>query len=293
MRYLLILLFMNLILVGIRVAAQEAVSVPVPATVPAEQEVINVENLYKTNVEPAPVQEPAANQISQQEQQEQTEIKNSVDVQNSKVKSLTDLNRLAPFSDISVIQKKFLPKTGRFQLYTSGGLTTNSPWFINLGVKANFGYHFSESFGIEASGLFLSNSEGESAKEIRSNNNLQPDKFVVTKYNMGADLIWSPIYGKITNLENEIIPFDMYFSFGGGMSGTNSQEKTVPTFHVGTGQIFALSKAMAFRWDYSWSVYQATPVADIASTSAPSKSTYNDLIFTAGVSFFFPEANYR
>jgi outer membrane beta-barrel protein len=85
----------------------------------------------------------------------------------------------------------------------------------------------------------------------------------------------------------------MYFAFGGGTSSTNSQEKSVPALHVGTGQIFALTKSMAFRWDYSWNFYQATPVSDAASTSAPSKSNYNDLVFTAGVSFFFPEANYR
>lgn len=290
MRYLLILFTMKLLLlVALSAAAQE------PAPQAADQETQNVENLYKALPEPVtvPKSQFSDDVITAQEQQQQTEIKNNVDVQNSKVKSLTDLNRLAPFSDISVIQKKFLPKTGRFQLFTAGGLTTNSPWFINLGVKANIGYHFSESLGVEFSGMFLTNAEGESAKEIRANNNLQPDKFVVTKSNLGLDLIWSPIYGKISTLDNEIIPFDMYFAFGAGMAGTNSQEKTVPTFHAGTGQIFALSKSMAFRWDYSWILYQATPVADVNSTSAPSKSTYNDLVFTAGVSFFFPEANYR
>lgn len=287
MRCLLIIIIANLSLMGQLVLAQEQSL--------DDQEVINVENLYKDNPAPAmPAKSNTLEPISQQEQQEQAEIKNNVDVQNSKIKSLTDLNRLAPFRDVSVIQKKFLPKTERFQLYLAGGLTTNSPWFINLGVKANLGYYFTESFGVEASGMFLSSSEGESAKEIRSNNNLQPDKFVVAKYNMGLDLVWSPIYGKISNLDNEIIPFDMYFSFGGGMTGTNSQESTVPTFHIGTGQIFALSKSMAFRWDYSWNFYQATPVADTSlTTGIVSKNNYNDLIFTAGISFFFPEAGYR
>lgn len=261
-----------------------------------DQEVINIENLYKNNAPPPQV--PAAGAkpaevITQQEQQAQNEIKNNADVQNSKIKSLTDLNKLAPFSDVSVIQKKYLPKTERFQLYAAGGLTTNSPWFLNLGAKVNLGYNFTESFGMELSGMFLSNSERDAAKEIRTNNNLQPDKFVVTKYNIGVDVVWSPIYGKITNLDNEIIPFDMYFALGAGTSSTTGQEKTVPTFHLGTGQIFAISKSMAFRWDYSWNFFQATPVADAASTTAPTKSTYNDLIFTAGVSFFFPEVSYR
>lgn len=285
MRYLIILVIANLSLEGNWVLAQQSQALD-------DQEVISVENLYKNSQTPA-IAPKASEIISQQEQKEQHEINNNADVQNSKIKSLADLNKLAPFSDVSVIQKKFLPKTGRFQLYTAGGLATNSPWFINLGFKANLAYHFTESFGIEASSMLLSSSEGESAKEIRTNNSLQPDKFVIAKYNIGLDLIWSPIYGKISTLENEIIPFDMYFAFGAGMTGTNAQEPTVPTFHIGAGQIFAISKSMAFRWDYSWSFYQATPVADLASTSAPSKSNYNDLIFTAGVSFFFPEAGYR
>jgi len=85
----------------------------------------------------------------------------------------------------------------------------------------------------------------------------------------------------------------MYFSAGMGSSSTNSQEGTNTTFHVGTGQIFALSKSMAFRWDYSWNMYKATPVADSALGTAPESNNYNDLILTAGVSFFFPEVSSR
>ncbi|MGZ3690216.1 MAG: outer membrane beta-barrel domain-containing protein, partial [Pseudobdellovibrio sp.] len=159
--------------------------------------------------------------------------------------------------------------------------------------KINFGYNFTEKFGLEASLLFLSSSERDAAKDIRENNSLQPERFILTKSNVNLDLVWSPIYGKITKLNQEIIPFDMYFSLGGGMSETNSAEKNVATGHISTGQIFAMSKSMAFRWDYSCYIYQATPVQDSISSSAPVKSTYEDLVFTAGVSFFFPEANYR
>ena len=133
------------------------------------------------------------------------------------------------------------------------------------------------------------------SKEIRANNSLQPEKFVNTQNYVGADVVWTPIYGKISLLNERIIPFDMYFSGGGGSSSTNSQEGSVPTFHIGTGQIFAISKAFAFRWDYSWSFFQATPfIANgSASSSQPQKNSYNDLILTAGFSFFFPEAKYR
>ncbi|MEQ1723724.1 MAG: hypothetical protein ABL930_11150, partial [Pseudobdellovibrio sp.] len=61
-----------------------------------DQEVINIENLYKNNPPPQQVPQPeskSAEAITQQEQNEQSQIKNNTEVQNSKVKSLTDLNK--------------------------------------------------------------------------------------------------------------------------------------------------------------------------------------------------------
>lgn len=258
-------------------------------------DLVNVEELYQNN--PAPVAKPLIDSqtesLSVEERAEIENLKKNEDYKRSQLKSLTDLTQLSPFSDISMIQRKFLPKTERFQIYTALGLSTNSPWFLNVGGKVNFSYNFTEKVGVEASGLFLTSSEKDSAKEIRSNNSLQPERFILTKSNINLDLIWSPIYGKITKLNQEIIPFDMYFSVGGGISNTNSVEKNVPTAHIATGQIFAISKAMAFRWDYSWYMYQATPEPDSLSSSPPVKNTYNDLVFTAGISFFFPGAKYR
>lgn len=268
-----------------------------------DQEILNVENLYKTNTAPAAAIKKATSLPEEKEVTTETttevEVKSEKSIEKSsqldhKVEKLTDLNNLSPFREISIIQKKFLPKTERFQLFAGAGATTNSPWFLNLGVKANMGYYFTESFGVELSGIFLSNSEREVAKEIRDNNNLQPEKFVNTKSYVGMDFVWAPIYGKIAMLNERIIPFDMYFSAGGGTSNTNSQEGSVPTLHVGTGQIFAISKSMAFRWDYSWTMFQATPVADSSlGATQLQKNSYNDLILTAGFSFFFPEAKYR
>jgi outer membrane beta-barrel protein len=267
-----------------------------------DQEILNVENVYKNapsvrKTETKPNQEAAAKTEDQTGKAETASEVAPVEVApkvEQKIENLTDLNKLSPFREISVIQKKYLPKTERFQLFAGLGMTTNSPWFLNMGVKLNLGYHFTESFGVELSTMFLTNSERQVSKEIRENNGLQPEKFVNTKSYVGADLMWVPIYGKLTMLNNRIIPFDMYFSAGMGSSSTNSQEGSVPTMHIGTGQIFAISKSMAFRWDYSWTSFQATPVADsLATASAPQKNSYNDLILTAGLSFFFPEANYR
>jgi outer membrane beta-barrel protein len=260
-------------------------------------EVINLEDLYKKEEVKLPQQQ-IAPPVTAAETAEATtaEVKSEEVVveqkpEEIKVKELKDLNQLVPFSEISVIQRKYMPKSERLQVYLGAGLTTNTPWFTNYGGKLNISYNFTESFGIELSTLFLSSSPRDVAKEIQEQHNVKADQFVYTKSYYGLDLVWSPIYGKMTFDNTNIINYEMYFSLGAGQSKTNSVEKDVTTAHLGIGQIFSLSKSMAFRWDYGLNVFQATPAS--ASLGQVEKSIYNDLVLTAGLSFFFPEVTYR
>ena len=267
-------------------------------------DVINLDNLYKNSPSPQQVpvsRDPQPSTLSadiapntlEDQSEAQAQPQNLKKEDQQIMNELKDLSHLVPFRDVSVIQKKYLPKTGRMQLYGALGLTTNTPWFNNYGARLGFSYYFTESFGLELSGIFISSSEREVAKEIREYNHLRPDQFIYTKGYYGLDLVWVPIYGKLSYVDNRIIPFDMYFTVGGGLSNTNSQERDVPTLHIGTGQVFALSKSWAFRWDYSFNIFQATPLQDVSATTTASKGSYNDLILTAGISFFFPEASER
>ena len=265
-------------------------------------EVINLESIYqsaKPNVKPnskvtksVEVKSESKPVVATSSDPLPLDVPPAIEYSDSNVGELKDLNRLSPFREVSVIQKKYLPKTERFQFYGALAATTNTPWFLSYGAKLNLAYHFSEAFSLEFSGLFLSTLEREVAKEIRDNNGLRPEQFIYTKGYYGLDLVVAPIYGKLSNLDGSIIPFDMYFSLGAGVSNTNSVEGSVPTIHIGTGQIFAITKSIAFRWDYSLNAFQATAVS-VGSLATPAKGSYNDLILTAGVSFFFPEASLR
>ena len=263
-------------------------------------EVINLEDLYKKEEikVPVPVYTPAPTTPVEAEasgtEAKPADVATEPKAEEIRVKELKDLNQLVPFSEISVIQRKFMPKSERLQVYLGAGLTTNTPWFTNYGAKLNIAYNFTESFGLELSTLFLTSSPRDVAKEIQVQHDVQADQFIYTKGYYGLDLVWSPIYGKIAYDGSNIINYEMYFSVGGGQSNTNSVEKNVPTVHVGVGQIFSLSKSMAFRWDYGVNVFQATAMpSKTGTTGNTEKSTYNDLVLTAGLSFFFPEVTYR
>jgi outer membrane beta-barrel protein len=197
------------------------------------------------------------------------------------------LGRLSPFSEIAVIQKRFLPKTNRFQFFAGLASVMNDPWFNGIGFNTKFAFNIREAWGVELTGIFLNNSQRDSIKELNSQNNISTGSFIATKSYFGLDVLWIPIYGKMSLSNSRIVPFDFYFSGGGGSTSVE-QGTGGSTFHLGTGQIFALSKYSAVRWDFSWNSYSGKPDA-----AGFQPSTFNNLILSLGLSFFFPGAGYR
>jgi outer membrane beta-barrel protein len=210
------------------------------------------------------------------------------EIQTDKEKPLEDfsgLGKLAPFSQVSVIQRRFLPKTGRFEFF--GGLVNvvNDPWFTGIGLDGRLGYHLNETWGIELTQVLLSNSQRQAIKDLHDQNGVNTESIVTAKNYSGAAAVWTPIYGKMGMFNRRIVPFDMYFALGGGSTsiegGTGGS-----TIHFGTGQIFAITKGIGFRWDFTWNSYNATPKTGQAQN-------FNNLMLSFGASFFFPGAKYR
>jgi outer membrane beta-barrel protein len=204
------------------------------------------------------------------------------------IKDISDLVKLSPFEDVAMIQKRYLPKTKRFEFF--GGLSgiLNDAFFLGVGVNGRFGYNFMEKYGIEGVLLLLNTSERAVTQDLRDKRGVTTQSLVSAESYYGIDFKYTPVYGKMAYKNRSITPFDLYFSLGFGLTSTN-QGTSAPTLHLGTGQIFARSKSVAYRWDFSWNFYNAE--SNVATQK--SSSLYNNLLLTVGMSFFFPEATYR
>ncbi len=204
------------------------------------------------------------------------------------VREFSDLVKLSPFEDVAVIQKRYLPKTKRFELFAGASGVLNDAFFLSVGGMGRVGYYFQERFGIELNAWILSTSEKQVTSDLKNKRGVFTQSLITAESFYGVDFKWTPVYGKMTWGNRMITPFDLYFSAGGGVTGTN-QGGSEPTLHIGTGQVFALSKGSAFRWDFSWNFFAAeSQVAAKRETSI-----YNNLFLTVGMSWFFPEATYR
>lgn len=227
--------------------------------------------------------------FSQREKRRRTRRKRQRRAKEKSITSLSELADLSPFEDVAVIQRRFLPKTGRFDISMNAMSSINNPFFNNLGLGLRGTYYFQEKYGLELNYLFLSNSDRSVTTNLENKRNVRTQSLTTPKNYMGAAFKWTPVYGKMTFLNHKIVPFDISFVGGGGLTATDNGNSE-PTVSIGTGQVFALTKSMALRWDFLWNFYQAQSTD---SNGEPIKNNQDDLFISVGLSFFFPEAKYR
>ncbi len=231
----------------------------------------------------APPQQPDYAPGAQSQKLDANEDK--AEAQNNKLTDFSGLTKLQPFSEISVIQKRFLPKTGRLQFTGAFSTITNNPWFLTMGVSLKAAYYFTEAWGIEGTYTSMTSSQKTSAQELHDNNGVSADSFGFPKNYIGVDAKYTPFYGKMAWLNRKIVPFEHYFTVGGGNTSV-STGGSGPTLHIGTGQNFALSKRFSANWDFSVMNYSA-------KATDGTVQSFSDLLLTVGMSFFYPEATYR
>ncbi len=224
-----------------------------------------------------------------QEREKKTEKTRSDEEAEKNISRISDLGELAPFEDIAVIQRRFLPRSQRFELSAMGLISTNNQFFNNLGIGLRGTYYFREKYAIEGIYQFLTSTERDITKGLKDNQNIATDSIVEPEGYMGVAFKWSPIYGKVALFQKKIIPFDVYFTPGIGMTKTALGENE-STVSLGVGQLFALSKGTSVRWDLNWNFYNATVKFDDGTSAT---KAHNDLLLMVGYSFYFPEATYR
>lgn len=215
----------------------------------------------------------------------------------SKPLTFQELPRLSPFSEVSVIQKKFMPKTNRFQLYGGVDFLTNNPFFDTYGFNGRFAFFFSEFIGVELNFWRHSVSPRTITTDLESKHGITTKTMLSSLGYFGGSLIFVPFYGKMTFIDKRIIPYDLYVSVGAGQTETSYLDKSAPSIHIGTGEIFALSKSFAWRWDFSNIMYTAR-APDVTADSKSlvdtgKKRSISDLYLGIGLTILFPGARYR
>ena len=213
-------------------------------------------------------------------------------VKKLKAKKLTDLVYLSPFSDISVIQRRFMPKTGRVSATMSSVFSLSSEFFLHTGAEGHLTYHFLEKHAIELSGYYVFSFERGVTSDLVNELgvNVSELKPIVNSF-LGLTYKWMPVYGKITFSNKRILAFDTFFNLSLGMSGVNKKAKSGatapmlwgPTALVGIGQVFAITRDLGLRWDLRYHL----------TYELQEQSLLKGFLLSIGLSYYYPSAGSR
>jgi outer membrane beta-barrel protein len=152
-----------------------------------------------------------------------TPEKEEVETPKNSARSLEEVEKLIwgpkeiPNEHILVVQKRFIKKAGSFELVPiQVGIQPANSFTRQVQWGASFGYHLTESFGLEILHLsFASNDFTTLETSINNATGLKirhNDNSVLVA---GSGLIWTPFKSKAATLKNAY-HFEGYFVAGGG-----------------------------------------------------------------------------
>ncbi len=201
---------------------------------------------------------------------------------------------------IKTLQQKTFLKLGRYEASPFLGFVTNDPFINRYLLGGNFLFHPTEIFAFEFSGVFSPDFGQADWKPITdqlvNENRVSPDISKIIFYGT-TSFQFSPIYGKLAVLGEDIINFDIFGAFGTGFVHTADDLEALqavndpraeatasqnhPTMNFGGGFRVIFSDNFALKLEGRSMIYIET----VNSTTLEYK---NNLMVQSGVSFFFP-----
>jgi len=214
--------------------------------------------------------------------------------------------------EIRVIRPRFFQKRQRVE--AGGGLllVTNDTYVHTLMVSGVLTYHFTESLGLEGAAAVGTSLDKQEKSILVDDFDIKTEVFR-TVYFFEGSILYTPIYGKVQLPKGQLVYFDTFFSFGGGMTGVQWQYSDMcqdpnlernpsaepvpadtinsyPTIAYGIGQRIFRDRKTALRWDLRAHTifYDSADSACNSVAAANSESaTHNNITLQIGASRFF------
>ena len=178
---------------------------------------------------------------------------------------------------IRVIQRRPFLRRNRVEVAPFIGTNVNDALVSLFLVGGSLNYHITEVMAVGVNGGFSLGSETDLFDQVIEDYELFPQ---VSQLQWYANLTfqYAPIYGKFALFNTWIIPWDVYVLAGVGYTKTELEGH--PTLSVGAGQRYFMSRWFTLDVELRDHIYNETYPAG--------SELVNNLVLTAGVSFFLP-----
>lgn len=189
--------------------------------------------------------------------------------------------------ELKTIQKRLYLKDSRWEFTLFSGVIPNDEFFSYFPIGGRINHYLQEDISVELWGAYDVSLDSELKDFLEENTLYQilveiPQTLV---WMAGADVLWSPIHGKIGMFTSKLAHFDFHLAFGAGVIGTeivNEATKEVSSKidvsgNLGVGFRLFFNDTVALRLDYRQYFYPA----ETGGVAYPAELTLGVSFFTA------------
>lgn len=187
---------------------------------------------------------------------------------------------------VKAVQRKGFIKRGRFEIAPMFAATVNDAFYQKFGGGLRLAYNVHDAFAVALRGTYFEPYRTDNVREgkLAFNSQLLSSQ-IEGQLMLGG--VWSPIYGKASFLQNQIVHFDLFLSAGFGAvwsatSGEPRNEGAHIAADLGGGVRFYPKEWLAFELGLLATLYPDQPVASLPAT------VQKVFVANVGFSFFFP-----
>jgi outer membrane beta-barrel protein len=189
------------------------------------------------------------------------------------------------YSDYSVIQRNYMPKSSRTQFKAGLSSVTNDVFYSNIGLGLGAAYFFNETWGVGLTGTLLTSNRNSYAENILDVQLVNIENLVTLKNTYGLNILFTPIYGKWSLQNKKVIPFELYFQ--GGFAQVSNQSNVASTaMTFGLGQLISLTRSSGLDINIDWYFYNTTNINN-------QQQSNNSMLLTVAYCWFWPKPSYR
>lgn len=164
-----------------------------------------------------------------------------------------------PPSSVYALQDRYYRLQNEFTFMV--GFLPSDPYTKGLTAQGGYAFHFNDYFGIQARGAYSLSLPTSLRQQLERDFTVLPTAFSRVLFFIGGDVIFRPLYGKLSVLNRSVVHAELHLLAGGSAFGfTDGLTPSLrPAINVGGGGRVFLGRNASLRLDIVDHIVLAAP----------------------------------
>lgn len=165
----------------------------------------------------------------------------------------------APPSSVNALQDRAYRLQNEFTVMV--GVLPSDPYTKGLFAQGGYAFHFNDFFGLQARGAYSLPVASSLRQQLERDFVRLPTEFPRVLFFAGGDLIFRPLYGKLSVINKSVVHAELHLLAGGSAFGfTDGITPSLrPAINVGGGGRIFLGRNASLRFDIVNHIVLAAP----------------------------------